>query len=163
VAKTTRITATITQLIGTALLGWALQAQAAGPSSDAALEQRVNTLARELRCVVCQNQTLADSQADLAQDMKQLVREQLAAGKSETEVVSFMVQRYGDFVRYRPPVQPNTWLLWAGPLALALAGLGVLGLRLRRQAQAPEPALPHATHEAAAALLAAGPEPKDPS
>lgn len=97
----------------------------------ASLDERVNALSAELRCVVCQNQSLADSQAELAQDMKREVRAQLATGQSEAQVVDFMVQRYGDFVRYRPALQPSTWLLWAGPLLGLLAGAAVLARRLR--------------------------------
>lgn len=99
------------------------------------LEARVNALSQELRCVVCQNQSVADSQAELAKDMKQQVREQLAAGKPDAEVIDFMVQRYGDFVRYRPAVQSNTALLWAGPALLLLIGAWTLGQRLRQAAK----------------------------
>lgn len=106
-------------------------------TADDALEQRVNALAAELRCVVCQNQSLADSQAELAKDMKQQVHEQLAAGRSEQQVVDFLVQRYGDFVRYRPAVQPNTLLLWTGPLLGLIGGALVLARRLRRDDDTP--------------------------
>jgi cytochrome c-type biogenesis protein CcmH len=122
----------------------------AGAAHAADLEARVNALSQELRCVVCQNQSVADSQAELAKDMKQQVREQLAAGKPEAEVIDFMVQRYGDFVRYRPAVQRNTALLWAGPALLLLAGAWALGRRLR-----PSPdATPTATAEQQAQALA---------
>jgi cytochrome c-type biogenesis protein CcmH len=103
----------------------------------ASLDERVNALSAELRCVVCQNQSLADSQAELAQDMKREVRSQLAAGRSEAQVVDFMVQRYGDFVRYRPALQPSTWLLWVGPLLGLLAGAVVLARRLRHTPEDP--------------------------
>ena len=107
-------------------------------AGDEALEQRTAALAAELRCVVCRNQSLADSQAPLAQDMKQQVREQLAAGRTEPQVVDFMVQRYGDFVRYRPALQPRTWLLWLGPLLGLLVGAGVLARHLRHRDPADE-------------------------
>ena len=101
---------------------------------DAALEQRVTHLAAELRCLVCQNQTIADSQAPLALELKNQVREQLARGASEQDVLAFMVQRYGDFVLYRPPLKQATWLLWFGPFLLLGAGLLLLILKLRRPA-----------------------------
>jgi cytochrome c-type biogenesis protein CcmH len=92
------------------------------------LERRTMALAEELRCLVCQNQTLADSHADLALDLKNRIREQLRAGRSEQEVLDFMVARYGDFVLYRPPLRARTALLWAGPfILLALALLGLAG------------------------------------
>ncbi len=100
-------------------------AQAASdPNPD--LERRAAALADQLRCLVCQNQTIADSNAPLALELKKQVRVQLAAGRSEGEVIEFMVQRYGDFVLYRPPVKPLTWLLWGGPLLLLAFGLALL-------------------------------------
>ena len=124
-------------------------------AADPALEQRVNQVAAELRCLVCQNQSLADSHAGLAIDLKNRVREQLQAGRSETQVIDYMTERYGDFVRYRPPFKASTALLWGGPLLLVL--LGALGLwrALRRQGQAAlaEPALSASDAQSAAALL----------
>ncbi|GIZ52711.1 cytochrome c-type biogenesis protein [Noviherbaspirillum aridicola] len=107
------------------------QAQQGG---DAQLEKRVDALSAELRCLVCQNQTLADSNAELALDLKQQVREKLASGMSERDVIDFMVQRYGDFVLYRPPVRATTWLLWFGPFLLLALGIGLLVRRLRTRA-----------------------------
>ena len=98
----------------------------AAPAADAALELRVHHVAEQLRCLVCQNQTVADSHAQLALDLKNEARTQLAQGRSEQDVIDFMVQRYGDFVLYRPPFKPNTWLLWAGPFLLLAAGLATL-------------------------------------
>ena len=112
-------------------------AQAAGVAPDAAadpaLEARVNQVAAELRCLVCQNQSLADSHAGLAMQLKDQVREQLRAGRSDDQVVAYMTERYGDFVRYRPPLKASTVLLWAGPALLLLVGIGalVVGLRSR--------------------------------
>jgi cytochrome c-type biogenesis protein CcmH len=100
--------------------------EAAPAAADPVLEKRVLALAQELRCLVCQNQTLADSHADLALDLKKQVRAKLAAGMSEREVVDYMVQRYGDFVLYKPPVKATTWLLWYGPFLLL--GLGLIAL-----------------------------------
>lgn len=106
---------------------------AAAPALDPALDERVNRLASELRCLVCQNQTIADSQAELALQLKSEVRQQLARGDSEDQVRDFMVQRYGDFVLYRPPVRPSTWLLWAAPALLLLLGGGLLTWHLRER------------------------------
>jgi cytochrome c-type biogenesis protein CcmH len=90
------------------------------------LDRRVADLAEELRCLVCQNQTLADSNAPLAVDLRNEIREQLAAGKSERDVIEFMVARYGDFVLYRPPVKATTIALWVGPFVFVLLGLWIL-------------------------------------
>src|SRR5688500_13832139 len=86
--------------------------EAAAVTEDPALEKRVTALAEELRCLVCQNQSLADSNADLAIDLKNQVREKLKQGMSEKQIVAYMVERYGDFVLYRPPVKASTFLLW---------------------------------------------------
>lgn len=103
--------------------------------TGAALEARVMALAGELRCLVCQNQTIADSNAGLALDLKQQIRQMLQAGRTEAEIYEYMTQRYGDFVLYRPPVKSTTALLWAGP-GLLLAG-GLFGLwRVLRRRQA---------------------------
>lgn len=99
------------------------------------LEAKVQSLSEVLRCLVCQNQNLADSHADLAMDLKNQVREMLRQGKTEKEVIDYMVERYGDFVLYRPPLKTTTWLLWGGPFMLFFGGLGGLFyfLRLRRE------------------------------
>jgi cytochrome c-type biogenesis protein CcmH len=100
---------------------------------DRTLEAKVQVLAEQLRCLVCQNQNLADSHADLAVDLKNQVRDMLAKGMSEQQVIDFMVQRYGDFVLYNPPVKNTTWLLWGGPFALLVSGLGFLFLKLKKR------------------------------
>src|SRR5678815_1673632 len=105
------------------LLVCGLAAGLAAAQEDPALEKRVHDLSSELRCLVCQNQTLADSNAPLAVDLRNQVREQLKGGKSERDVIDFLVARYGDFVLYRPPLQANTVLLWLGPFLLLVAGL----------------------------------------
>ena len=104
-----------------------------------ATEQRIRELSEKLRCLVCQNQTLADSNAELAGDLRREVREQVSAGKSDAEIVSFLVQRYGDFVVYAPPFKATTALLWIGPFALlaAAGALLIAILRRRRHASAP--------------------------
>jgi cytochrome c-type biogenesis protein CcmH len=104
------------------------------------LEKRVTQLAHELRCLVCQNQTIADSNAALAVDLRNQIREQLKSGKSEREVLEFMTARYGDFVLYRPPLRATTVALWAGPFLLLVAGLWLLFRRIARR-KAPEPQL----------------------
>jgi len=93
---------------------------------DPALEQRLKTLSQDLRCLVCQNETLADSRADLAEDLRDEIREQMKAGKSDKEIISFLTARYGQFILYKPQVTPTTYLLWFGPFVLLLAGLAVL-------------------------------------
>jgi cytochrome c-type biogenesis protein CcmH len=104
-------------------------------TADPALEARVQALSEELRCLVCQNQNLADSHAELAIDLKNKVREMLQAGRSEKEVIDYMVRRYGDFVLYRPPVKATTWLLWGGPFVLFVAALGFLFVKLRQRSR----------------------------
>lgn len=107
--------------------------------ADPGLEKRVMALTEDLRCLVCQNQSLADSHADLAIDLKNEIREMLAEGKSEREVIDFLVARYGDFVLYRPPMKATTVLLWFGPLILVVAGFGMLAMRLARRRAAMSP------------------------
>ena len=131
---------------------WAYAKEAVPAAADPALEQRVMTLAAELRCLVCQNQTIADSNAPLAEDLRNQVREKMRQGASDSQIIDFMVERYGDFVLYRPPVKATTLLLWFGPLLLVAAGLLVLLRRLRRR-PAPEPELSAAERERARKLL----------
>jgi len=119
---------------------------------DPALEKRVRDLSSELRCLVCQNQTLADSNAPLAVDLRDQVRAQLKAGKSERDVIDFLVARYGDFVLYRPPLKASTVLLWTGPFILLALGVALLARRLRRRS-VPGPELSAADRARAAKLL----------
>ena len=121
-------------------------------AQDPALDKRVAGLAHELRCLVCQNQTLADSNAPLAVDLRNQIREQLQSGASEREVIDFMVARYGDFVLYRPPLKPSTLALWIGPFVLLALGALLLVRRLVRR-RAPEPQLSEAERARAAKLL----------
>lgn len=100
-------------------------------AKDTVLEAQVMAISHELRCLVCQNQTIADSDAELAVDLRNQVREMIVAGKDEDEIIDYMVVRYGDFIRYRPPVQPTTYVLWFGPFILFAVGLGVLILNIR--------------------------------
>jgi cytochrome c-type biogenesis protein CcmH len=106
---------------------------AAPAADDPVLEARMLRIAAELRCLVCQNQTIADSHAGLAEDLRRDIREQLARGASDEQVVQYMTDRYGDFIRYRPPLRGSTALLWIGPVALLAGGLSVLVLVLRRR------------------------------
>jgi cytochrome c-type biogenesis protein CcmH len=132
-----------------------LHAREAPPlADDPALEQRVMRLASELRCLVCQNETLADSRADLAVDLRNQVREQMRAGKSDEQIKAWLTDRYGDFVLYRPPVKPTTWLLWFGPFVLLIAAAGTLLVYLRRrQARTAAAQLTPEQHHRAQALL----------
>jgi len=102
-------------------------------AADPEMEKIVNEISAELRCLVCQNQTIADSHAALAVDLKNQVREMVKQGKSRDDVVDYMVERYGDFVRYRPPVKPTTYLLWVGPFLLLAGGLIILVVNLRKR------------------------------
>jgi cytochrome c-type biogenesis protein CcmH len=113
----------------------AMAKEAVPAAADPALEARLQAIAIELRCLVCQNQTIADSNADLAVDLRNQVREMLRQGKSDREIIDYMTARYGDFVLYRPPVKGTTALLWFGPVTLLLAGLTVLVLVLRRRSR----------------------------
>lgn len=113
-----------------------LPAKEAAPlAADPVAEKRLQALAAELRCLVCQNQTIADSNAELAVDLRREVRSMIQAGQSDQQIIDFMVQRYGDFVLYRPPVNAVTWLLWGGPIALLLIGLILLIRYLRQRGQ----------------------------
>ena len=103
---------------------------------DPALQQRYERLTRELRCLVCQNETIADSNAMLAADLRREVRALMLAGKSDAEIRAFLTERYGDFVLYRPPVTPRTWLLWAAPALLLLGGAGIATLVILRRGRA---------------------------
>lgn len=117
-------------------------AQEAKPlADDPVIEARLNNLSKELRCLVCQNETLADSRAGLAEDLRREIREQMKAGKSDKEIVAFLTDRYGQFILYRPRVTPVTYLLWFGPFVLLLAGLVVLFryIRNRRDAISEQP------------------------
>lgn len=127
--------------------------QPIAPSAD--LDARLKKLETELRCLVCQNQTLADSNADLASDLRREVRELALSGKSDPEIRDYLVARYGDFVLYDPPLKHTTWLLWFGPFAL-LAGGGVLWwlvLSRRQRAAAAAPTRDPAAEARARALL----------
>ena len=136
------------------LCGRAVWAGEAKPiAADPALEERVTAVATELRCLVCQNQTLADSHAPLAVDLRNQIREQMQAGASERDIVDFMVARYGDFVRYRPPLKASTILLWTGPILLMIGGLALLFYRLSRRRAEPESTLSDEERARAATLL----------
>ena len=138
-------------LIVIAMPGMAGEAQPA--AANVALEKRVTALAEELRCLVCQNQTIADSNAPLAVDLKNQVREKLAAGMSERDIIDYMVARYGDFVLYRPPVKTTTMLLWFGPPLLLVLGLWLFARTVLRRRASAMPPLSAAEQARARALL----------
>ena len=128
--------------------------EAAPAADDPALEQRMLLLASELRCLVCQNETLADSRADLAVDLRDQIRAQMKAGRSDEQIKAWLTQRYGDFVLYRPPVKSTTWPLWFGPFVLLAAGVSWLLVYLnRRRRRAVTPQLTAEERERAQALL----------
>lgn len=119
-------------LTGLMLSGAAVAIDPGEKLEDPELQARYERLTEQLRCLVCQNQTIADSNADLAQDLRRQVREMLRAGRSDEEIAQYMVDRYGDFVLYKPRVRPSTWLLWGGPFVLLLIAV-VSGLIIVRR------------------------------
>jgi cytochrome c-type biogenesis protein CcmH len=124
-----------------ALAGAALAQGTARPAADdPAVEAHMMAIANELRCVVCQNQTVADSDAELAADLREQIRGQLRQGRSADDIRGYMTERYGEFVLYRPPLNTRTALLWGGPAVLMAVGLLVLGLVLRRRQRLPDEA-----------------------
>lgn len=133
-------------------------AEQARPFADnPQVEARLKHLAVELRCLVCQNQTLADSNAPLAEDLRREVREMITKGMSDREIIDFLVQRYGDFVLYRPPWKATTTLLWLGPFLLLIAGATALVLALRRrQRKLADVTLSEAEHNRVEQLLSEG-------
>jgi cytochrome c-type biogenesis protein CcmH len=136
-------------------LAWAGEAKPL--AEDPVAEARLKHLAVELRCLVCQNQTLADSNAPLAEDLRREVRDMIAKNMSDQEIIDFLVARYGDFVRYRPPLKATTALLWLGPFFLLVIGGTTLAVALRRRAKKlTDPALSDEDHCAVAQLLSEG-------
>ena len=134
--------------------GIAIANEATPLAADVVVEKRLIEISEELRCLVCQNETIAASRADLANDLRREIRKMISEGKTDKEILDFMVERYGDFVRYRPPMKPTTWLLWGGPFVLLAGGIAALISFLRRRAQ--EKAAPELSEEErrrAAALL----------
>jgi len=119
-------------LLFAAMLNPAFAKEAAPVAADPVAEARLVKLSSELRCLVCQNQTIADSNAELAVDLRNEIREKIQTGMSDAEIKDFMVARYGDFVLYRPPVKSTTLVLWIGPFLLLGVGGGILVLNLRR-------------------------------
>ena len=125
-----------------AVLAGPVAADEAQPTlNDPVAAKREVELAKQLRCLVCQNETIADSRAGLAVDLRNKLREQMAAGKSDAEIIAFMTERYGDFVLYRPPLKATTVLLWVGPFVLLALGIliGWRVVRARTRAARPEP------------------------
>jgi cytochrome c-type biogenesis protein CcmH len=150
------------------VLAWLLAAaplvafakDAAPTAQDPVAAQRAVGLSEQLRCLVCQNQSIAESNADLAVDLRRQINEQIAAGRSDGEIIDFMVQRYGDFVLYRPPFKASTVLLWLGPALLLLGGLWALARVLRSRTRAAEEQPLSDEERARAARLLGGEPPK---
>jgi len=139
---------------GLLFAGVATAKEAAPMAADLEVEKRMVAISEELRCLVCQNESLSGSHAELAQDLRREIRKMIADGKSDKEILDFMVDRYGDFVRYRPPMKPTTWLLWGGPFLLLAGGIGALIAFLRRRAKdSAAPVLSEEERRRAAALL----------
>ncbi len=142
-------------LLAASLGAWAQSAEIANP--DPKVEARLKSIAHELRCLVCQNQTIADSEAPLAVDLRQQTRKMIAEGKSDDEIRAYMVDRYGDFVLYKPPFNAVTAVLWAGPALLVIGAIATMFvfLRRRREAAAATPAPDARRRKEIEALLAA--------
>lgn len=137
--------------IGITLLTLVAEAKEAVPmAADEAVEARMVAISDELRCLVCQNESLSGSRAELAQDLRREIRSLIKQGKSDAEIMDFMVDRYGDFVRYRPPLKATTYLLWFGPFLLLVGAIVALVLHLRRRSRQVE-----AAAESTAAALSA--------
>ena len=141
----------------------AFASDAAPTEKDPVAQARAVKLSETLRCLVCQNQTIADSNAELAVDLRRQVREQIAAGKSDDEIITYMTDRYGDFVLYRPPVRATTVLLWGGPALLLAIGAFVLMQIMRERRAAPEAPPLTAEERARADALLASTTKKDPA
>ncbi len=125
-----------------AVAGSAFAVSAPETLDDPVLEARARAIGKELRCLVCQNQSIDDSNADLAKDLRRIVRERLVAGDSDAVVKDFMVARYGDFVLLKPPFKSTTYVLWLGPAVILLLGGASAVVYVRRQARQPQPAAP---------------------
>jgi cytochrome c-type biogenesis protein CcmH len=139
-------------LSATCSIAWAGEAK--DLAEDPIVEKRLVALAENLRCLVCQNESLASSHAELAEDLRRQVREMIKKNMSDKEITDYLVARYGDFVLYQPPVKPTTMLLWFGPFLLLLTGAGVLFFQLRkRREQIPDAALSAEAERRAADLL----------
>jgi cytochrome c-type biogenesis protein CcmH len=122
-------------------------------AEDPAIEARLVKMAEDLRCLVCQNESLAGSHAELAQDLRREIREQMKAGKNDQEVIAYLTERYGDFVLYRPPFKPVTYLLWLGPLLFLGIGAGIWYLTLKKRRALKETPVDEKQIAAAAQLL----------
>lgn len=148
------------QIILCLLLGWSLGLSQAALTADApaifddpADQARYTALLGEIRCLVCQNQSLADSDAELAGDLRGEIQRLIGDGANDAQVEQFLVERYGDFVLYRPRFKPLTWALWLGPLLLLIIAASVIGRLVRQRAQLPPPELTGEQREQAARLL----------
>ena len=136
-----------------ALANEAALKQALPNADEPVIEQRMVNLAEDLRCLVCQNESLAGSHAELAEDLRREIRGQMKAGKDDKQVIAYLTERYGDFVLYRPPFKPETWLLWLGPVLFLGIGGGAWVMTLRRRRAAPAAPVDEKRRAAAAQLL----------
>src|SRR5687768_14919151 len=149
----------LTRLLSVLLLCLFAAVAANAQTDEAAIERRLHKLSQELRCLQCRNQTLAESPAGLAEDLRREIRVQIRAGKSDQEIITFLTQRYGDFILYRPRVTATTYLLWFGPFVLLLAGMLFLFRYIKqRRDSIPEQPMTDDDHRRAEELLASGKE-----
>ncbi|MBX9894331.1 MAG: cytochrome c-type biogenesis protein CcmH [Nitrosomonas sp.] len=150
--KLTTISFTFLLLLLISSIGWTKEATPV--AEDPEIEKRMLALTMDLRCLVCQNEPISDSRAEFSNDIRREIREQIKANKTDDEIIQFLVDRYGDFILYNPPMKPTTLLLWFGPIVLFLIGLGSLVFYLkRRRIQVEEISLSQAQREKAEALL----------
>lgn len=122
-------------LLGLGTVAYALDAN--GQMEDPILQARFERIAKDLRCLVCQNESIADSNVELASDLRRQVREMLVAGKSDDAIFDFMTDRYGEFVRFNPPFEPKTWLIWGAPFIAVLLGIGIIVRIVRNRSRLP--------------------------
>ena len=152
--------------LAASLLAFGIAASAQAPEAanpDPAVEKRVRALGDELRCLVCQNQTIADSSAPLAVDLRDQLRTQISQGRSDDQIREYMTERYGDFVLYRPPMRARTLLLWVGPFMLVAIGAGIFFWVVRRRPAAAPPPLTVERRDELHALLDDAPPPSAPA
>jgi cytochrome c-type biogenesis protein CcmH len=137
-----RALALLLVLVATAAASPSLAIKPSEILPDPALEARARTLSKEFRCLICQNQSIDDSEADLAGDLRRVVRERLIAGDSDAQVIRFVTERYGDFVLLRPPFKTTTYVLWLGPVILLAVGIAIVWFFMRRRREPPATAAP---------------------
>jgi cytochrome c-type biogenesis protein CcmH len=131
------LVAFVSVVAAASVMGQQIPGQPIPAIDDPELNARYQALIQEVRCLVCENRSIAESPSDVAEDLKKVIREMIVEGKSDAEIAEFLAARYGDSILYRPPLQPNTWLLWGGPAVLLLLGVFVFARIVRARAARP--------------------------